>query len=1197
MKKNPFLKWKRLLKCKGFFHVVSLTLILTLGSLAGYGAKVVLDTVSLNLKEVKLERFVEVMKQKTGLNFLYNSLLFKDAKTVTVEAKGENWEAVLKRVLEKEGFTYDLKDDIVVIKRKVESNTRQVSDPSNVVKGKIVDSNKEPLPGVTILLKGTSVGTVTDSKGDFSIRVPQGVDSLIVSFVGMQTTYLKLEKNKFEYTVVMKEDMTQLGEVVITGYQEFDRSRMAGSVSSIKAEDLHFNGTNTLEQALQGRLPGVVITNTSGLVGVRQKTRVRGTSTLLGSQEPIWVVDGIIQEDPLPFDTKTLSSVGDINSDNFDYIRNFVGSSISWLNPNDIESITVLKDASSTAIYGVRAANGVIVIKTKRGKTRRASITYSVSLNVAEQVTYDKLELMNSKERVDVSREIFQRGLTATWTNNNIGYAGVLNQYLNKEITAEQFERQVAKLETTNTDWFDILFRNPFSHNHSISVSGGSEDVRYYTSLSYSSTKGTAVGNDNESYGANVGVDMTVTDKFRASFTLAGSHGTTKGFTIVSPYEYATKTNRAIAAYEDNGDLSYYQKESGFLFNVINERDESGTSNKTLSLNTNLNLNYDFTESLKFQMLGSVNIASVIGESWATERTEYIAKIRRYDYGAYKAIDSEYKNSPLPVGGEYSQDENKTVSWNWRNSLSFDKVFNGVHALTTMLGIELSSTKNSGFSSTAYGYLKYRGKSFTQVPITLVNPVSQAEYANELQKKFTRKITDKKTNQMGAYLTVNYAYDGKYVVNFSVRMDASNRFGRYANENFNPVWAGGLRWNVAREVWFSKQNIVSDLSLRFSYGYQRNMATNYSPSLIVKVPSSSASSAVTDQNTGEDLLEISSLPYEDLRWEKTSSYNYGVDMGLFDNKIRVGFEYYVKKGKDMITSLLVPREYGIENMPVNGGSMNNSGWELSVSFTPVRTKNFTWDMGLNTSKNNNKITKVGMQNLTWKTAVSGDYYKKGYAVSSFWAFDCEGIDQTTGYPIINLDMPEGSDPLNDPTVYMKYAGKLDPDFTGGLTMSFRYKQLSLSTGFYLQVGGKKFLMNAYESQTLPSEYENLSSELNTRWRPGDTDARFPGLPDKNVVNFLLPGTTTVYTNEYEMYNYSNARVVNASSLKCNNVSLNYSFPERIANQLGVKFISLGASMSNPFTIASKDFKGRDPEVATGAQPVTSSYSFSLNVTF
>ncbi len=278
-------------------------------------------------------------------------------------------------------------------------------------------------------------------------------------------------------------------------------------------------------------------------------------------------------------------------------------------------------------------------------------------------------------------------------------------------------------------------------------------------------------------------------------------------------------------------------------------------------------------------MLGSVNVASVIGEAWATERTEYIAKIRNIIMVFTRLLMLNIKNSQLPVGGEYSQDENKSVSWNWRNSLSYDKVFNEIHALTTMLGVELSSTKNTGYSSTTYGYLKYRGKSFAQVPIVRTNPYGNTQYANELLEKFTRKITDKKTNQFGAYLTMNYAYDGKYVVNFSVRLDASNRFGRYANENFNPVWAGGLRWNVSRETWFNKQNIVSDLSLRFSYGYQRNMATNYSPSLIVKVPTGSASE-ITDQNTGDDLLEISSLPYEDLRWEKTSSYNYGGRYGL-----------------------------------------------------------------------------------------------------------------------------------------------------------------------------------------------------------------------------------------------------------------------------------------------------------------------------
>ncbi len=183
MKKNPFLRWKRLVKCRSFFHVMSLTLILTLSSLSGYGAKAVRDTISLNLQEVKLERFVEVMKQKTGLNFLYNSLLFKDAKPISVTANGENWESVLRRVLEKEGFTYDVKDEIVVIKRKVENDHNKFV----IVKGKVIDSKKEPLPGVTVLLKGMTIGTVTDSKGNFSIRVPQGVDSLIVSFIGMQT--------------------------------------------------------------------------------------------------------------------------------------------------------------------------------------------------------------------------------------------------------------------------------------------------------------------------------------------------------------------------------------------------------------------------------------------------------------------------------------------------------------------------------------------------------------------------------------------------------------------------------------------------------------------------------------------------------------------------------------------------------------------------------------------------------------------------------------------------------------------------------------------------------------------------------------------------------------------------------------------------------------------------------------------------
>ena len=234
MKKNPFLRWKRLVKCRSFFHVMSLTLILTLSSLSGYGAKAVRDTISLNLQEVKLERFVEVMKQKTGLNFLYNSLLFKDAKLISVTANGENWESVLRKVLEKEGFTYDVKDEIVVIKRKVEND----HDKFVIVKGQVVDSKKEPLPGVTVLLKGMTIGTVTDSKGNFSIRVPQGVDSLIVSFIGMQTEYLKLEKENIDLKAKWRELEFNTKNQIKELMEEIDKSR--NQLSRMKSlEDQH----------------------------------------------------------------------------------------------------------------------------------------------------------------------------------------------------------------------------------------------------------------------------------------------------------------------------------------------------------------------------------------------------------------------------------------------------------------------------------------------------------------------------------------------------------------------------------------------------------------------------------------------------------------------------------------------------------------------------------------------------------------------------------------------------------------------------------------------------------------------------------------------------------------------------------------------------------------------------------------------
>lgn len=1148
--------------------------------------------VTLNLNSANFKEFIEAVKKQTNLNFIYSTDQAKTIPSITIRCTKRPIREVLDNVMPKIKCYYAIEGRIVTITQ--QNQTKRFRR----VAGSIKDTEGGLLPGANILVKGTKSFAISDGVGNYEIYVPTNACTLTISYVGMKTEYVSLkagEKN-IGKNIVMVSD-AQIEEVVVTGYQDLDKRRVAGAVSTIKAEDLDLNGVNTLEQSLQGKLAGVVVTNTSGLVGVRQKTRVRGTSTLMGSQDPVWVVDGIIQEDPLPFDAQKFNAIGEITTDNFDYMRNFVGNSISWLNPQDIASITILKDASSTAIYGVRAANGVIVIKTKRGKVGSMSVSYSGGLNIGERVSYNSLQLMNSKERVAVSKEIFERGLTANWSNNNIGYAGALNRYLNKEITAEDFEAQVAKMETANTDWFKLLFRNPISHNHSLSFSGGSDKARYYSSIGYNSTKGTAIGNDTESYNSSIGINLDFSDKLHLNATLNGSYSVTNGFFQVSPYSYASTTNRAISAYNDDGQLSYYKDESGYLYNILNERNNTGTESKMTSINSSLNFNYDINSSLRFQSLFSMSVSSQSGESFASDKSEYIAKIRGYEYGTVKPTDDLYLSSRLPVGGYLANDNNRSTTWNWRNDISYDHLFNKVHALTMMLGIEASSVHYTGNSASQYGYLPDRGKSFAQVPITITSYGSTM--ANQLLLSLLPTVTDRKTNTMGTYFTLNYAYDNRYAVNFSVRMDASNRFGRSTNENFNPAWAGGLRWNMTSEKWFTRQHIFSDVSLRASFGYQRNMATNYSPSLILKIPSlTGASSGAVDSNTGDYLLDISSLPYENLRWEKTISQNYGVDMGLFNNQIAVSFDYYLKHGKDMITTVLLPREYGVENMPINGGSMKNSGYEITVGFTPIRTKDFTWNVSLNTAKNFNKVTNVNTQNLSWKTAVSGDFLKEGYATSSLWAFKCTGIDQKNGYPIIDLTTDGVSDPKSDPTAYMQYVGKLDPDFTGGLSMSFRYKMLSLTTSFFLQMGGKRFLQPAYESSVLPSEYQNLSSELNYRWRPGDTNAIFPGLPDKDATNnsILLPNGST-YATAYEMYNYSTQRVVSASTLRCNSISLSYSFSTEIAKKLRCQSISLSASVSNPFAIVSKDFHGRDAEVASGSQPRTKSYSFNLSVSF
>ncbi|MCX2496009.1 SusC/RagA family TonB-linked outer membrane protein [Pedobacter sp. PF22-3] len=1160
------------------------------------------QTVTLSKSNAKIVDVFKEIRKQTGYDFVYTSSHIGESTPVTINVKNASLESTLAACFRDQPLSYSVKNKTIVVKSKP---IQQMGAPASIpagkyrlVTGRVTDTDNRSLPGVTVLSKELNVKTATDKEGRYRIDViSQEPATLTFSFIGMESKQVAVN-NRSVVDVTLSMAAKEMEEMVVTGYQTLKKSDVVGSTATINAKDLYLNGVNTIEQALQGKIAGLVVTNTSGLTGTKQTVRVRGTSTLSGSQEPIWVVDGVIQEEPLPFKAQSLNVNGEINSDNIDYIRNFVGNSIRWLNPMDIENVTVLKDASATAIYGIRAGNGVIVITTKKGRVGPPVISYSTNFSTTEKVTADKLNLMNSKERVAVSREIFTNGLTATYVNSTVGYAGALNDYLfKKSISADEFNARVNDLETVNTDWFDLLYRVPFSHGHNVSISGGSPNTRYYSSFGYNNSSGTARGNDAKGITGKISVNAQLSSKITIDASLSASRNQVNAFYQVDPYGYAKGTNRAIRATNPDGSLVYYPNASGFAYNILNESSQTGNSNKVLTVNTFINANYKIINGLNFQSLFSYSSSSTVGESYATEQSEYVARAyRNYNYGAFKPTDAGYKQSKLPVGGEYNIDQGTSNVWNWRNSLSYSKVFNQKHVVNFMFGHELSSTKYLGYTNTTLGYLRDRGKSFATLPTSF--SVGTITTISDFPTKFSPRVTDRLVNTMGLYLTSSYTFDSRYVVNASIRNDRSNRFGQFTGEKFNPVWAGGLKWNVANEKWFKKSYWLSDLSVSGTFGYQRNIAANVSPDLIIKTPTGATSSG-TDTYTGESLLTISSLPYGDLRWEQNSSMNLGLNFSIFNNKVSGSFEYYNKRGRELITSLSVPLEYGVTNTLVNGGAINNKGYEVAASFVPVRTKNFSWNVTLNTSKNINSVVKVSPQLVSWRTAVTGSLTALGRPVSALYAFKNTGIDPTNGYPTFDLSVNPNADP-KDPTSYMEYVGKLDPDFISGLGMNFRYKMLTISSSFYLQVGGKKFLSPLYTLvNNLPTEYQNLSRQLLDRWSISNPNGSVPRLPDSSVPSVTLPGRTSssggVSPTPFEMYNYSTARVVSATALRCNNINLSYTLPASIVQRLKTKNINIGAGVSNVFAINSKDFNGLDAEVATGQQPRTRTFTFNLNL--
>lgn len=1075
------------------------------------------------------------------------------------------------------------------------------------VEGKVIDQNGLPLMGVHVQTVGdVRSGVITDMEGKFSILLPADKQKRVLelSFIGMVTerVIVNCAKDELNLLVTLKEDDERLSEVVVTGYQQIDRRHLTSAVSSVSMEDIKVPGITNLTQMLEGKIPDMVVSSNSGEINATPRLRVRGTSTIVGNREPLWVVDGIIVNDPVNLSPDVLNDP--------DYV-NRIGNAISGLNPQDIERLDVLKDAAATALYGTRAANGVIVVTTKKGRAGKPEVAYSGTMTFRRRPYYtdDKIDLMNSKERIQFSEKLV--GMHYIYPQNMplVGYEYALQNLYNGTYTNEQFQSEVAKLQTLNTDWFDILTRNSFSTDHNVNVSGGSENVRYYASLGYTDENDVIRWNDNKRYTANGKLDMILSPKMQLSFHLNGYlNEKTYAQDALNPIDYAYNTSRAIPAYTDNGDYAYYKKygnvDIGYLnFNILNELNNSYQKQSVSSFTATANLRYQATDWLSLNGILSASTSNAELTGYWGEKTYYAAYLRGCEYGAEPPKDL----STMPYGGELSKQTTRNKSYTARLQANFSKKFNELHYVSAVLGAEANSNRYEAFKTTERGYFEDRGKAFISDVST-----DYAAYTKWLLGNVPT-VTDSQLNLLSAYLTASYSYDDYFTLNANMRYDGSNKFGSRSNEKLLPVWSVSGMVDLNRVLHLNKfVKPLDALSFKASYGEQGNMLDGQTSELVIRKGS-------VNSYYNELYSKVHAFANPDLKWEKTQSLNFALEGALWNNRLQFGLEYYYKKTNDAFMEKEISDVNGYTSYVVNSGTVVNKGYNVHVTAVPVRKKDIYWSISGSVSKIMNEMrTNPSAQAYDLSSFLNGTAVVKGHSLNTFWSYDFTGLNPENGGPMFNdwsdkKDELEQMDKLTAYTSVLVPSGQREPDITGSIHNTFSYKAWTLNVGLYYSLGAKTRLFRVFKDFVSGYSSEmNMNKALLQAWsKPGDekyTDIpSVMGQQSAGYSDYRFHWSSAydwrgakLADNSWDMYDYSTARVVSADYLKISSLSLTYEVPIEWLKNYHIKRLALTLGATNLYTFCHKDLKGQTP-TQSGFSEVqlsdTPTYTFGLAVNF
>ncbi len=1043
-------------------------------------------------------------------------------------------------------------------------------------------------------IRESTLGVITNFDGEFSITIPQNIKNLYCSYIGHETFVLPLVKGKTDYTIQLTPTAQMLDAVVVTGYQTIERRKLTAAVSNVNISEETVGAIKSIDQALAGQIAGLQVTSLSGTPGAPMKIRIRGTSSLQGTQDPLWVLDGIPLEGT------------DIPEHLDNDITNIKQSSIAGLNPADIDNITVLKDAAATAIYGARAANGVIVITTKNGKIGKPKVSFSTRMTYTPTLSTKRLNLLNSEEKVNLELDLLRNKYNEDNKKGGVYHIldrlDLINAYQESgyEALTDEAKAQLLHLQSQSTDWGKILFRDALNQEYNVNISGGSEKVTYYNSLGFFTEKGNVKGVQADRFNLVSKTSYRINNIVKIGASIFANRRKNKiyltdKYGMSNPLFYSRKANPYFLPYNEDGGYNYdydiqNNTDTDLGFNIFEERKNTSSKETINALSSIFDLELRFNDNLKITSQLGLQLDESTKEQIAEENSFTMRDIHKSSQ-YWDSASSSFKRF-IPDGGVHKVNKNSNSQITWKALGEYRNKWNQ-HEFEIMAGTEIRKNWYETLFTAGYGFDK---KTLTTKPVIFPD--------EEKARQFPLHTKTYRENAFASFFsTTSYSFRNTYTIGGSIRMDGSDLFGVDKKYRYLPLYSVSGLWRISNEPFMKSTDWIDNLAIRASYGLQGNIDKNTSPYLI---GSYKVETILPDGS--EDMITVNSAPNDKLRWEKTHSINAGIDFSMNNQAINLSLDYYYRKGVDLIGMQTLPLETGFYSNTINWASMTNKGIEIALSTRNITTENFSWYTNFNFAYNANKVLKEKIREDATLPS------REGYSVGALFVFETAGLDED-GYilfknkagekvtlkELYRLEDPQWGFPMATSDVtpdeersFLTHKGSSEPPYTGGFINTFTYKNWELSFNLAFNFGGYVRTTPSYNITDF-DKGKNTNKDILNRWTHDNKNTNLPALlaQDYRGDEFYW------YMFRPDIYRNLDIWVKKLSYMRLQNLRLGYRLPEKALNKMGVSTASVALEGRNLFVAGASYKNYLDPESMGNpfSAPMPKSIILSLNLSF